>query len=79
MNKLSALTIIDDKNLRGVIAPSKILSKELLEDVVDFIELSSPESVRETEARVKAADRTGSWIPAKEVEKQLKKRLKSSK
>jgi len=79
MNKSLHLTIIDDKNLRGVLAPSKVLSRELLEDVVDFIELSSPESIRETEARVKAADRTGSWLPAKEVERRLKKRLKSSK
>lgn len=79
MSKSLPLTIIDDKNLRGVIAPSKVLSRELLEDVVDFIELSSPESIRETEARVKEADQAGSWIPAQEVEKRLKKRLKSFK
>jgi len=68
MNKLP-LTIIDDKNLRGVIAPSKVFSKELLEDVIDFIELSTPESIKETEDRVEEADRNNSWMSLKEVRK----------
>lgn len=68
MNKLP-LTIIDDKNLRGVIAPSKVFSKELLEDVIDFIELSSSESIKETEGRVEEADRNNSWMSLKEVRK----------
>jgi len=73
------LTIINNKNLRGVIAPSKLLSKKLLEDVIDFIELSTPESIKESEDRVAEADRDNSWISAKEVEKRLEKREKLSK
>ena len=73
------LTIIDDKNIRGVLAPSKVLSKKLLEDIVDFLEWSSPEAIRETEKRIREADRENSWIPGKEVERRLKKRMKSSK
>ena len=65
----SPLTIIDDKNLRGVIAPSKVFSKELLEDVIDFIELSTPESIKETEDRIAEADRDNSWMSLEEVRK----------
>jgi len=79
MAKSLPLTIIDDKNIRGVLAPSKVLSKELLEDIVDFLEWSSPEAIRETEKRVREADRENSWIPGKEIERRLKKRMKSSK
>ncbi len=79
MAKSLPLTIIDDKNIRGVLAPSKVLSKKLLEDIVDFLEWSSPEAIRETEKRVREADRENSWIPGKEVERRLKKRMKSSK
>ena len=79
MAKSLPLTIIDDKNIRGVLAPSKVLSKKLLEDIVDFLEWSSPEAIRETEKRVREADRENSWIPGKEIERRLKKRMKSSK
>jgi hypothetical protein len=74
MAKLLPLTIIDDKNIRGVLAPSKFISKELLEDIVDLIEWSSPEAVKETEERVAEADRNKSWIPGKEVERRLRDR-----
>jgi hypothetical protein len=68
------LIIIDEKNLRGVLAPSKVISKELLEDIIDLIEWSSPEAIRETERRVREADRKKSWIPWKEVERRLRAR-----
>ena len=42
MEKSSTITIIDEKNLRGVLAPPEIVSKETLENLVDFIELSNP-------------------------------------
>jgi len=74
----SSLTIIDNKNLRGVLAPAEVISKELLEDIIDFIELSSPGSVRETEERVEEADRDNSWILAEEVEKRVKARANTS-
>lgn len=79
MAKSLPLTIVDGKNIRGVLAPSKVLSKKLLEDIVDFLEWSSPEAIRETEKRVREADRENSWIPGKEIERRLKKRMKSSK
>lgn len=75
----SSLTIIDNKNLRGVLAPAEVISKELLEDIIDFIELSSSESIRETEERIKEADRNNSWISAEEVEKRVKARAGVSK
>lgn len=73
MEKSLPLTIIDDKNLRGVIAPSKVLTKELLEDIIDFIEWSTPESIRETEERIAEADREKSWMSLEEVRKLAKK------
>lgn len=45
MENLSNFTVINDKNLRGVLAPAKILTKELLEDILDLIEYSKPEIV----------------------------------
>ncbi|MDA2936253.1 hypothetical protein MYX06_03485 [Patescibacteria group bacterium AH-259-L05] len=79
MEKISSITIINNKNLRGVLAPAKVISKKTLEDIIDFIELSSPKALRETEKQIKQADRDQSWIPAKEIEKRLKNRMKSSK
>ncbi|MBU3942807.1 hypothetical protein KKA24_02385 [Patescibacteria group bacterium] len=73
------LTIIDNKNLRGVIAPSKMLSKKLLEDVIDFIELSTPESIKESEERITEADHDNSWMSAGEIERKLKEREELSK
>lgn len=71
MNRPKTLTIIDDKNIRGILAPAKLLSKKLLEDLIDFIELSSPESVKKTERLIGQADRVKSWITARKIEKEL--------
>ena len=68
-----SLTIIDDKSLRGVIGPTKVISKELLEDIIDLIEWSTPEAIKETEERVAEADRNNSWIPWNEVKKSAKR------
>lgn len=46
-----SLTIINDKGVQGVLLLS--LSKQEIEDVVDFVELSGPASQRETKARLK--------------------------
>ena len=75
MAKSLPLTIVDDKNIRGVLAPSKFISEELLEDIVDLIEWSNLEAIEETERRVAEADREKSWISWKEVKK-LAKRAK---
>ena len=62
-SKSLPLTIIDENNLRGVLGSSKLISKEVLEDIIDLIEWSTPEAIRETERRVKEANRDNSWIP----------------
>ena len=70
---LPSITLVDDNNLRGVIAPAKVLSRELLEDIVDLIEWSTPEAIRETEKRVAQADKKKSWIPLSKVIESAKK------
>ncbi len=67
------LTIVDDKNMRGVLAPAGAMSKSVLEDVIDFIELSDRRIVRETKMLVRQADRDGSWIPFSRKNKSKKK------
>jgi len=57
------LTVIDNKNVRGVVAPAADLPREVLEDVLDLIELSSKKEARKTTSRLKSADRARSWIP----------------
>ncbi|MDP3741261.1 MAG: hypothetical protein Q8R08_02945 [bacterium] len=71
MNLAKSFTIVNNSNIRGVLAPAKLLSKKLLEDLIDFIELSSPESVKKTERLVKQADRKKSWISSSQIEKEL--------
>lgn len=71
MNLSKTFTVVDDKNIRGVLAPAKLLSKKVLEDLIDFIEFSSPESVKKTEQLIRQADRAKSWIPADKIEKEL--------
>ncbi|MDO8518110.1 MAG: hypothetical protein Q7S26_02365 [bacterium] len=69
----SVITIIDDKNLRGIVGPSSVVSKEMLEDLVDFIEMSSTTSIDQDDSRIKEADRADSWIPFGEAKKRAKK------
>jgi hypothetical protein len=45
MDKSSSLTIVNNENLRGVLAPAKFISKELLEDILDLIMYSRPKTV----------------------------------
>jgi len=64
------LTIINDNKLRGVIAPASELSEERLADLIDLIEMSSAESIKEA-AQLKAeADKENSWMSLDEA-KQL--------
>lgn len=86
MNK-SPITIIDDGNLRGIVAPASVISKEMLEDFIDDIEYADPKTVarversfngaRLTDGRAlrKEADRNNSWIPFEKVEQRAKKAL----
>ena len=67
MKQTSSITIIDDKNIRGVVAPTKQMSRRLLEDIVDLIELSSSKIASDTVARIREADRENSWIPLSKI------------
>ena len=71
--KTPSLTIIDDENVRGVIAPKRLVSKEVLEDIIDLVELSVPAAAKETERRIRDADRKNSWIPFEKVYARLKR------
>ena len=41
----SSITVINDKNVRGIIAPSSALSEEMLEDLIDLVEMSDTKFV----------------------------------
>ena len=57
------LTIINDKNVRGVLAPANAMSQSALEGVIDFIELSDRKMMKETKMLIRQADKQQSWIP----------------
>jgi hypothetical protein len=59
--KKQVLTVIDNSTLRGILAPAHTFSKKLLRDVIDFIELSNPQSIDETDQRIDEADKNNSW------------------
>lgn len=44
-SKKSLVTIIDDENLRGLVAPASLISREMLGDIVDLIEYSDSKVV----------------------------------
>lgn len=73
MARNSHLKIVNTKRVRGVLAPASKLSKKLLEDVIDFIELSSPASTRQSARRIRQANKEKSWIPLKDVLKRAKR------
>ena len=60
---MSTLTVIDDKNMRGLIAPSGMLPREVLEDMIDLVELSTPAVAKKTAARLRAKR----WTPLSKV------------
>lgn len=61
------LTIIDSKGVRGFVAPAADLPREVLEDALDLIELSSTKEAKKTAARLKSADRARSWVPLSSI------------
>ncbi len=69
MPKLPSVTIINSNSMRGVIAPADVISKKVLEDMVDFFELSSPAARQETDEQIAAADKDQSWMPLDAVRK----------
>ncbi len=73
MKKTSEITIIDNKNLRGVLAPSGVISKKTLEDMIDFIELSSEESAQESASLIHDATAKKSWVTLETVRKSSEK------
>lgn len=62
MNK-SPITIINDENMRGIVAPSSAISKKMFEDFIDFFELSTSEEVAREDRLIREADKADSWIP----------------
>ncbi|MCG2686815.1 hypothetical protein L6278_01595 [Candidatus Parcubacteria bacterium] len=68
MNNKQNLTIIDNKYMRGVIAPAQTLSRNRLTDIIDLIELSSSEIQQETDELIAEADEKNSWMSLDEVE-----------
>jgi hypothetical protein len=72
MPEADQLTIIDSKTLRGVIAPAKVMSKEMLADLVDFLELSSVESVQETDGLLRDASKDSKWVSLGDVKGGIK-------
>ena len=68
----SSLTLIDNHELRGVLAPTKKISRKLLEDIIDLIELSTTREAKLTASRIKDGDRRKAWIPLSEVMKKAK-------
>jgi hypothetical protein len=62
------LTIIDNNTLRGIIAPASLLTKDMLTNLVDFIELSSKESAQETEKLVADADNDKNWVELEDID-----------
>lgn len=68
------LSIIDTDGFKGIIGSSKVLTRELLEGIIDFIELSSRKETAETEKLVREADTKNSWLSLKEIRKFSKKK-----
>ncbi len=60
---MAVLTIIDDKNMRGIIAPKSRMPKEVLEDMIDLAELSTSKAARKTAVRLRAK----SWTPLSKI------------
>lgn len=69
----TSLTIINTSAFRGVLAPAAHMPKKLLEDIIDFIELSSPASARGTKRRIREADKARSWVPMKLVHREARR------
>lgn len=67
MSKVPLVTVVNNNHIRGVLASADIISKKLLEDMVDFFELSSLESSQETDELIAAADKEQSWMPLGKV------------
>lgn len=65
----STITIIDDKNLRGIVAPSSLVSREMLEDIVDLIEYSNPKVVERIE--LERASSKGKYVDGRRLRKEL--------
>lgn len=67
MSRLPSVTIVNNNDIRGVLAPADTISKKLLEDMVDFFELSSPASSQETNELIAEADKDESWMSLDKV------------
>lgn len=73
MAKTRRLTIINNDTLRGVIAPADFLTTQMLENLIDVIELSLPESERESVKRIAETDRDESWTTLDDLRNDIAK------
>ncbi|KKW27319.1 MAG: hypothetical protein UY70_C0016G0003 [Candidatus Kaiserbacteria bacterium GW2011_GWB1_52_6] len=64
----SAITVINDENMRGIIAPSSAISEEMLEDLVDLVEMSDPKFVAKINGEFK---KTKKWFDGPTLRKEL--------
>ena len=48
------ITIIEDKNLRGIVGPVSAISREMLEDMLDVVGYASPSVVKDINRAFKA-------------------------
>lgn len=67
MAKTDEFTIIDSDTVRGVIAPATVLSKEMLTDVIDLLELSGHASSEESADMVRDESAPDAWVTLTEV------------
>lgn len=64
-----SITVIDDKNLRGIVAPSSLMSREMLEDFIDIVEYSNPKIVERIE-RERTSSK-GKYVDGRKLRKEL--------
>ena len=62
-----SITIINDENMRGIIAPSSAISEATLEDMVDLVEMSDPKFVASVNRGFKKAKFTDGRAFRKEL------------
>jgi len=69
MNKTLPFTIVNNKHIRGILAPAELFSQKMLEDIIDFVELSTKSSIAESDFLVKDGNQKDSWVELSKVKK----------
>jgi len=61
------ITIIDEKEFRGLVAPASVISRRLLIDLLDLIQLSTPGEIKETKNALRGIRKKKSWTTITQV------------